>query len=1711
MIASTAVGQPGNAELALTFNNSGFAASTGQYFKCSINVYNAGWEIATNATITNWLPSGLEFVSVTSSRGTCSQSAGIVTCALGDFPPYQSATLTMEFRAVATGSYTNVAIAASATPDPNATNNQASFTTLVTAARFFGVGSTDAHFSNPTLTLMTNNQVLVVGQYGPYLGKVTDLYSVPARTFTTPIGTAVEMHLGGSATLLKNGTVLLAGGLNPTGAKTAEIYNPVTQLFHQVGDMFVYSSGHQATLQPDGTVFLCGGNLTTNELFNPVTETFSLVPGTTCAFNGIYLSTGKFLYFNYGRAYLYDTNTSTSVETSGFQQPRAYHTATLLPNGKVLIAGGYGSWGATTGPISSAELYDPVTDTFTYTANLLGPREYHGACLLPDGTVLIAGGSVSDNDPFSLTNAEVYDPNGTVDVPGIGVGDTSLLEGDTGTNWMQFNVWLTETSSFPVSVKFSTGTGTAGITDWGVANVDFVPTNGTLIIPPGQTNVIIPVGIIGDNVREPNETLTLNIDRPVQAWMARATGVGTILDDDPVPTLSIAPASVNERDTGLTNLAFNVTLTAQSLVAVTVDYSASDQTATAGSDYLPVSGTLTFNPGETNKIINVPVIGDLVPEADETLQVSLVNAQNAGINVAQAIGTIFNDDGIAGRAHHFDISPIGTSQIQTIGFPVTITARDSFGGLVSDYSGLVQLSSITTNVVATNLDFEQSTLAPWTYFNYTGYPDKPYQQTLYDVAGFGKLSTAFRTIAGGGSNGLVQNIYLAGGIPYTFKMNAAQSMEAYDMSCLGAGIYLQVGPTNTSWGTDICGGTARQTLTLTYTPPTNGVYPLQLTVYRDYYYNDALAVYLDDVQISYPVITPTVLTNNFTNGVWSGMVAALQPTSKVTLAVTDTEGHKGFSNPFDVQALADLGLTVTSQIQGTPPLRTGMRMQFNLAITNRGPSGVSNAVVHSQIASNLFLIATTNVQGTISNFTGGLDWTLPTLPKSSNFTAVLVYRADVAGDFTNQFSVLSPTLDLNTVDNFIAVSNHIDPPLLVISDTNGTEAVASTNGMMFKLTLSGPSAQTIAVDYLTVDGTASNGLDYVGTNGTVIFAPGLTNASVIVYAKDDILDEPDRSFSVLLTNAVNAIISDGLGIGTVVDDDPPPTISIADTSVVEGDSGTTNAVFQLTLNKPAIVDVSVRCATATNTASTSDFISTVTTVIFPAGKTNTTFTVPVNGNTVNEPDETFFVNLSLPANATIARAQAVGTILNDDAVPGRLDHFVWDAIPLSPPHYRDLAFPVTLRAVDYLGNPASNGVSSATVTARTENGFASWMQDDFEDGDSVGWTNFNSSFTAVVTNDTAAQGADSLRLTGSTASTTAGWRRSFSNALPNRISFSVRVGRTNQVAGRLTAYASGLYRSAVFYFSNNGQMGLLDAQRSFHGVPYQSNHWYQVDLFFNWGAQRVDCRIDGAPAFTNITFPESVTAMDSVVLANQDNTTSWWDDIRVYNDNLTNVFTITPSNFNAFAKGVKSNSVIVSGTSSNVFLSADDGLEHVGKSGLFDLLQAKLTLLTPASLTEGTTSIVAQVKIPVAYPQALTVNLTSTAPARLTMPASVIIPPNQTNAGFSLGVVDDTNADWTKSILISATGTNLDATTNTLILIDNDPAMSIGQYGKLADGTFQMTLQGPPTQNYVLFASSNLINWNAISNISFSNGPVMIIDPASTNFDHRYYRLTPAP
>src|SRR5262249_34092045 len=147
---------------------------------------------------------------------------------------------------------------------------------------------------------------------------------------------------------------------------------------------------------------------------------------------------------------------------------------------------------------------------------------------------------------------------------------------------------------------------------------------------------------------------------------------------------------------------------------------------------------------------------------------------------------------------------------------------------------------------------------------------------------------------------------------------------------------------------------------------------------------------------------------------------------------------------------------------------------------------------------------------------------------------------------------------------------------------------------------------------------------------------------------------------------------------------------------------------------------------------------------------NATLLIQVNGNTVNEPDETFSVLLTSASNATLGTNLAYCTIINDDAVAGQLDHFIFNPVP--SPQFTGRSFPITLKAVDYLGTTVTNFSGTAVLTAQTDQYYTNYFHADFEDGLLNGWSNaISPALIASNAQDFAAAGQHSLRLTGKAA------------------------------------------------------------------------------------------------------------------------------------------------------------------------------------------------------------------------------------------------------------------------------------------------------------------------------------------------------------------------
>jgi hypothetical protein len=215
-----------------------------------------------------------------------------------------------------------------------------------------------------------------------------------------------------------------------------------------------------------------------------------------------------------------------------------------------------------------------------------------------------------------------------------------VTEGNAGTVNAAFTVSLSFAHSQPVSVNYTTMDGTA------VAPNDYTSVAGTLTIAAGATTGVINVPVVGDVLDEANETYTVVLSAPVNGSIADGSGLGTITDNDPTPSLAVNDAIVTETDTGSSATAtFTVTLSTVSGRTVTVNYATLNGTATvAAGDYTSSSGTLTFTPGTTTQQVNVSITGDVLDEADETVQLRLSSAVAATIADNNGIATIIDND-----------------------------------------------------------------------------------------------------------------------------------------------------------------------------------------------------------------------------------------------------------------------------------------------------------------------------------------------------------------------------------------------------------------------------------------------------------------------------------------------------------------------------------------------------------------------------------------------------------------------------------------------------------------------------------------------------------------------------------------------------------------------------------------------------------------------------------------------------------------------------------------------------------------------------------------------------------------------------------------------------------------------------------------------------------------------------------------------------------
>jgi len=874
---------------------------------------------------------------------------------------------------------------------------------------------------------------------------------------------------------------------------------------------------------------------------------------------------------------------------------------------------------------------------------------------IPTGNATISASSryVQYTASFSGTGADTpgleaitFGGPGAPNLPSISVADTAVAEGTSTTNYAVFTVTLSAPFSSAVTVSYDTAPGTASATD-------FTASSGTVTFPAGSTSALVLVPIVPDAAIEPSETFTLTLSNPVNATLARGQAVGTIINDD-FPVLSINNVTVTEGNAGAVNAVFTVTMSLASFQDIAVNYTTANGTAVAPADYSSVSGTLTIPAGATTGQIDVPVIGDILDEANETFTVALSSPVNATLGTSTGIGTIADDD------------PTPTLAINdvTVAEGNTGTTNAVFTVTLSVVSGqTVTVNYATANGTASSSSDYSSRSGTLTF------PAGTTTQTItVPVTGdtLDEPNETFVVNLSGATNATIADSQGAG----TIVDDDLPALSINNVTVTEG----NTGSVNAVFAVSLSSA-GPQPITVTYaTANGTAVAPGDYTATSG---TLTFATGVTSQTVTVPVVGDTLDEANET------FVVNLSGATNATIADSQGVGTITDDDPSPTLAINDV--TVTEGNTGT----------INAVFT----------VTLSAVSGQTVTVNYATANGTASSSTdySSRSGTL-TFPAGTTTQTITVPVTGDTLDEPNETFVVNLSGATNaTIADSQGVGTIVDddPPALSINDVTVTEGNTGTVNAVFTVALSSAGTQPITVNYTTANGTAIAPGDYTARSGTLTFATGVTSQTITVPVVGDTLDEANETFVVNLSGATNATIADSQGVGTITDNDPSPTLAINDVTVTEGNTGTANAVFTVTLSAVSGQTVTVNYATANGTAvAPGDYTATSGTLTFAVGVTRQTITVPVVGDTLDEANETFVVNLSGATNATIADSQGVGTITDNDPTPSLVINNV--SVTEGNTGTQNAVFTVTLSAASGQTVTVNYATANGTATAGSD-------------------------------------------------------------------------------------------------------------------------------------------------------------------------------------------------------------------------------------------------------------------------------------------------------------------------------------------------------------------------------------------------------------------------
>jgi hypothetical protein len=727
--------------------------------------------------------------------------------------------------------------------------------------------------------------------------------------------------------------------------------------------------------------------------------------------------------------------------------------------------------------------------SYTFDVTVNGDTVFEAHELFLVNVTNVTSASVGDGQATGTINNDDAAPVGT-----FSIDDVTHNEGDSGTTNYLFTVSRTGGSAGAATVQYSIAApGGAGIAD----SADFAAGGvfaGTLSFADGETSKTISIDVQGDTAVEPTETFTVTLSNATGgASIADNSGTGTITNDDALPPaggVSIADAQIIEGNSGTSLLVLTLTRSGGT-GAFDVNYATSNggtpghASATAGSDYVAQSGTVSFATGEDVKTVSITINGDTTPELSEEFTVTLSGATNgATIDDSAAIATITNDD-----------APSGVVSLLNETF-------DAF-----------RAAGFAPNPTAGQFDSD--------VYIASGFDDAANPSVDYgDTVTTGDLARGVTTVAV--TTGGIYALDQTGG-DYAFLVQpGANDFTPGDFTIRIA---------NTS-------GVAADTFSVAYdllvrndqgrsnsfnlSYSTDGTNFLALTAFN--YTSPAAADALGLVTIA--------RSGEFTTGspVAAGGFLYLRLTGD-DVGGSGSRDEFGLDN-FSVGAVAGVA---------TP------QVSVSDVSVNEAAGTMTFTVTRSNVVGGAFSVdyATANGSATAGADYGATSGTLTFADNQVSATVTVTINDDATPELDETVLLnLSNASGATIVDaqGVGTILNDDGTPIQVsIGDASVVEGDSGSVNLVFTLTRTGGTG-AFDVNFQTVDVTATStgpGQDYVTTSGTVNFAAGQNTATISVPVLGDTAAESNETFQVQLISATNdAVIVDNLAVGTIVNDEP---------------------------------------------------------------------------------------------------------------------------------------------------------------------------------------------------------------------------------------------------------------------------------------------------------------------------------------------------------------------------------------------------------------------------------------------------------------------------------------------------------------------------------------------------------------------------------------------